>query len=321
VRTIFRCFAKWATRNEKDNGMSPFYFFPLLFLPIALIFAGLFVLKWRDRRDARRLPVDSKQLPNQAGAQIRQRLEDSLENFWSVAAMALFAGPAIPLIVLATEATRIAPELFDFGAWPILMYAVILVAGVVILIRKAREHILTMRRCREGLAAELATADGLQQLVPDGLMLFHDLPADGFNIDHVVVGHSVVFAVETKSRKKPAKGGKDSARVRYDGKALSFPEHVETKPLEQAARQARWLAEFLTGATGNSVRVIPVLALPGWYVELKASLPTSSNDVRVVNPKAASFMRTVNFGPRFEDDQRRRIAWALTKRYGDVAED
>jgi hypothetical protein len=32
-------------------------------------------------------------------------------------------------------------------------------------------------------------------------------------------------------------------------------------------------------------------------------------------------MRTVNFGPRLEDDQRRRIAWALTKRYGDVAED
>ncbi|MCZ8063078.1 hypothetical protein [Silanimonas sp.] len=92
--------------------------------------------------------------------------------------------------------------------------------------------------------------------------------------------------------------------------------------MEQAARQAaRWLADFLTGATGNPVRVIPVLALPGWYVELKASLPTSSNDVRVVNPKAASFMRTVDFGPRFEDDQRRRIAWALTKRYGDVAED
>lgn len=114
---------------------------------------------------------------------------------------------------------------------------------------------------------------------------------------------------------------KESARVRYDGKLLKFPEHVETKPLEQAARQARWLAEFLTGATGHPVRVVPVLALPGWYVELTAPISTSSNDVRVINPKAASFMRTVNFGPRLEDDQRRRIAWTLTKRYGDTAQD
>jgi hypothetical protein len=301
--------------------MSLLLILPLLFLPIVLIVAGLLLLKWRDQRDARRLPIDSKALPNQAGAQLRKRLDDAGDEYWSVAAIALFAGPMIPLIILIVEARKKAPELFDFSAWAVGTYLVMLLGGVAVLLQQARRHVLMMRRCREGLAAEIATADGLQQLVPDGLMLFHDLPAEGFNIDHVVVGHSVVFAVETKSRKKPAKGGKDSARVRYDGKALSFPEHVETKPLEQAARQARWLAEFLTGATGNPVRVIPVLALPGWYVELKASLPTSSNDVRVVNPKAASFMRTVNFGPRFEDDQRRRIAWALTKRYGDVAED
>jgi hypothetical protein len=301
--------------------MSPFLVLPLVFIPIGLIFAGLFFLKWRDRQDARRLPVDAKQLPNQAGAQIRQRLEAANDDFWTVSAAALVAGPTIPLFLLVVEAQQKTPELFDFGVWPIATYTVLLIGGVAVLLWQARRHILTMRRCREGLAAECAAADGLQQLVPDGLMLFHDFPADGFNIDHVVVGHSVVFAVETKSRKKPAAGGKENARVRYDGKTLKFPEHVETKPLEQAARQARWLSEFLTGATGNSVRVVPVLALPGWFVELTASIPPSSNEVRVVNPKAASFMRTVNFGPRMEDDQRRRIAWALTKRYGNVAED
>lgn len=301
--------------------MSPFLVLPLVFIPIGLIFAGLFFLKWRDRQDARRLPVDAKQLPNQAGAQIRQRLEAANDDFWTVSAAALVAGPTIPLFLLVVEAQQKTPELFDFGSRPIATYTVLLIGGVAVLLWQARRHVLTMRRCREGLAAECATADALQLLVPDGLMVFHDLPADGFNVDHVVVGHSVVFAVETKSRKKPAAGGKQNARVRYDGKALKFPEHVETKPLEQAARQARWLSEFLTGATGNSVRVVPVLALPGWFVELTASIPPSSNEVRVVNPKAASFMRTVNFGPRFEDDQRRRIAWALTKRYGNVAED
>ena len=301
--------------------MSPLLILPLIFLPVVLVVAGLFVLKWRDRRDARRLPVDAKAFPNQAGAQIRQRLEEGSDGFWSVAAMAMFAGPMIPLVILVSEARQKAPELFNFGAWPIATYLVILVGGVFVLLRQARLHVLTMRRCREGLAAELATAHGLQSLIPEGLLVFHDLPADGFNIDHVVVSKSVVFAIETKSRKKPAATGKASARVRYDGKALHFPDHVATKPLEQAARQARWLAEHLSGATGNPVRVIPVLALPGWFVEQAVSLPLAGNDVRVINPKNPAFMHKLNFGPVMADDQRRRIAWALNKRYGDMAED
>ena len=301
--------------------MSLLLILPLLFLPVALLIGGLLFLKWRDRRDARRLPVDSKTLPNQAGAGVRKRLDDAGEEFWTVAAMALFAGPMIPLLIVVADARNRTPELFDFSLWAVVTYLFTLIGGVIVLLRQARRHVLTIRRCRDGLAAELATAYGLQSLIPEGLLVFHDLPADGFNIDHVVVGKGVVFAIETKSRKKPAATGKGSARVRYDGKALHFPDHVATKPLEQAARQARWLAEHLSGATGNPVRVIPVVALPGWFIEQTASLPLSGNDVRVINPKNPAFMHKLNFGPAMAEDQRRRIAWALTKRYGDVAED
>jgi hypothetical protein len=300
--------------------MSTFLLLPLIFLPFALVAVSVLALKWLDRRDARRLPFDASTLQNQPGAQIRKQLDDAFENFWAVAAMALFVGAMIPLVLLVSEVYRKAPQVLAVGWGTIAMYVVMVGGSAVVLVRQARRHLLTMRRCREGFAAECATAEGLQQLVPDGLMVFHDLPAEGFNIDHVVVGHSVVFAVETKSRKKPAKGGKDSARVRYDGKVLAFPEHIETKPLAQAARQAKWLAEFLTGATGSPVRVIPVLALPGWYVELKVSLPTSSDQVRVVNPKAIGFMRTVPFGPPMDEAQRRRIAFQLNQRYGVMAE-
>jgi len=294
---------------------------PMLFLPLILTFGGLLLLKWSERRNVRRAPFDAKALRNQAGAQIRKQLEDATDGFWSVAATALFAGPAIPLLIFTLEASFRSPEFISINVWIIALYLLTVGVGSTILIAQANRHLQVMRRCREGLAAECATAQGLETLVPDGLMVFHDLPADGFNIDHVVVGQGVVFAVESKSRRKSSVSSKDSARVRYDGKTLRFPEHLESKPLEQAARQARWLADFLTGTTGNPVRVIPVLSLPGWYVELTASIPTASNDVRVINPKAPSFMRTVNFGPAMAEDQRRRIAWALTKRYGDQAED
>jgi hypothetical protein len=38
--------------------------------------------------------------------------------------------------------------------------------------------------------------------------------------------------------------------VFYDGTALKFPTWVETRPLEQAAGQPKWLSEYLSSAVG-----------------------------------------------------------------------
>ncbi|WP_435550294.1 hypothetical protein, partial [Desulfobacterium sp. N47] len=55
---------------------------------------------------------------------------------------------------------------------------------------------------------------------------------------------------------------------------------MDTKSLDQACRQAQWLSKWLSSATGESINVQPVVALPGWYVERK-----SPNGIPVINPK------------------------------------
>lgn len=107
-----------------------------------------------------------------------------------------------------------------------------------------------------------------------GAAVFHDLAGDKFNIDHVVIAPQGVFAVETKGYRKPNRdGGAADATVIYDGEVLKLPEWSGSGALRQAARQARWLSEWLTGATGESVQVTPVLALPGWFVDRKGRGP------------------------------------------------
>ncbi|MBA3486399.1 MAG: NERD domain-containing protein [Lysobacter sp.] len=164
------------------------------------------------------------------------------------------------------------------------------------------------------MAAELAVAQCLMPLMAEGLAVFHDLPADKFNIDHIVIGRSAVFAVEPKSRRKPGGKGRESARVNYDGARLHFPNHVEIKSVEQAAMQAQWLQKFLTSGTGETVRVIPVVALPGWYVENRS---TSRPDVLVTNCRNPGFMANGNFGAPFSEAMRKRIAHVLVERYPD----
>lgn len=142
--------------------------------------------------------------------------------------------------------------------------------------------------------------------------MFHDVQAGSFNIDHVVVSPAGVFAVETKSRRKPpAGGGAENVKVRYDGKALAFPGWTESEPIAQAERQARWLAEHLRKATGESFPVTPVLALPGWYVENVARI--ADGMVRVINPKKSDWLFLNSRGVALDRAAIQRVSFAVEK--------
>lgn len=138
---------------------------------------------------------------------------------------------------------------------------------------------------RLGYDAELAVGQELNTLMRHGYAVFHDVTLNNtissFNIDHIVVGKTGVYAVETKGRSKPIlKNGGHQHRVSFDGKRLSFPGWSEEKPAEQATRQAHSLQKWLSSAVGETVPVKAVIALPGWYVT-----HTQRSDIAVINGK------------------------------------
>ncbi len=168
----------------------------------------------------------------------------------------------------------------------------------------------------DGVRAEVAVArrlDGLQAL---GWQVLHEVPVADFDIDHVVVGRSAVFVLETKARRYgKANGG---PQVRFDGKALHFPTWSETRPLEQARVQGRWLAEYLETTLGQAVPVVPVLCLPGWTVQTDAQ--ADPGDLRVIAPAdaAAAFSEAQDRTP-LGAAQRARIVEAIHALYRTVA--
>lgn len=167
------------------------------------------------------------------------------------------------------------------------------------------------RNLRLGYDGELAVGQELNQLMRDGYHVFHDFPGEKFNIDHIVVGRSGVFAVETKARSKPVIGDKRAeAEVIYDGNCLMFPKWKETKPIEQAINQAKWLSKYLSDAVGEKIEAKPVVALPGWYVKR-----TSSHGIPVVNPKAFySLLKNSDLS----DSMIKRIAYQLNQKCRNV---
>lgn len=147
-----------------------------------------------------------------------------------------------------------------------LMISLIAASGMAIWFIRYGIHCLQEHRdCRLGWEGELAVAEALLPLAAKGFRIFHDVPANRFNIDHVVVGPTGVFAIETKVRIKRA--GTGAHKLKFDGENLIFPNYTTVKPIQQAEAQARWLHDFLSSAIAKQVRVQPVLCLPGWYVD------------------------------------------------------
>lgn len=138
--------------------------------------------------------------------------------------------------------------------------------------RKFRARYEEIRNLRLGYECELAVGQELDLLMLDGSRVFHDLPADGFNIDHVVVSQAGVFAVETKGRSKrfPEEDSKsDNFKVAYRAGKLEFPYFTDNSTIPQSVRQAKWLSNWLSSATGLSINAAPLVVLPGWFVEIK----------------------------------------------------
>lgn len=165
----------------------------------------------------------------------------------------------------------------------------VIIAGffliVVIITAIAQRKLKPLRQKRRayqlGFQGERYVAEELNQLLADGFEVFHDVPFDKFNIDHVLVGPQGIFAVETKTRRKPLQEGKKKWTVTFDGKALVFPTYRGTEEVDQAIRNRKSLAQWLSSATGDSLKAYAILTIPGWMVNTTALSP----EVQVLNPK------------------------------------
>ena len=148
---------------------------------------------------------------------------------------------------------------------------------------RLRRYRPLLRSLRQGLEGELVVGQYLEGLRASGYRVFHDVVGDGFNIDHVLIGPSGIYTIETKTWSKPQDG---DARVRFDGDRLVIGSLLPDKdPIVQARDQAHWLRTLLEESCGRRLETKPVILFPGWFVE---PLPRSIQNLWVLEPKALS---------------------------------
>jgi len=249
----------------------------------------LAVLSWtrKTRLAGRKSPL-TQGLLRPAGHSLRIQFDDVFSDVLGWLVIALF----LPVVVGALYSGVLLTPGRAFSWISAAIYFTFAVSVIAVSAYRAVKLLKQAMNLRMGWDAEMATGQELDQLMRSGAAVFHDLPAKEFNIDHVLICPSGVYAVETKSRLKAIAAGKEGVRVICEGTTLSFPDWKDSATVEQAHRQAKWLSAELTKAVGEPIRVSGVVALPGWFV-----VQNGRYEVKVLNPKNFRYLLDTRDAP------------------------
>jgi len=162
------------------------------------------------------------------------------------------------------------------------LYTFIALPVVILAAWKINRALAKARNLRLGRDGEKAVGQYLDVLRESGAKVPHDLPGNGFNIDHVVIHETGVYVIETKTLSKPDRG---EAKLIYDGTTvLKGGFKPDRNPIQQVRAARQWVKDLLLESTGKEFSVRAVVVYPGWFIQPTAE--AKSSDVWVLNPKA-----------------------------------
>jgi len=209
-------------------------------------------------------------LPGQSVEEQREKLIEDVFGQWAMVA-----------VFMATLA------MFEWYRWYMDMkptpvpFTIAAVFAALIAWWRVRRVIPVLKNLRLAREGERAVGQFLERLRESGHQVFHDVIGEGFNVDHVVIGPSGVYTVETKTWSKPLTG---SPQIVFDGECIKVGgRQPDRDPVTQARAQADWIKKLLRESAGKQPFVRPVVVFPGWYVTRAAA---AAKDVWVLEPKA-----------------------------------
>jgi hypothetical protein len=210
-----------------------------------------------------------------------ESLQSEIESLVYEGVMPYLLAALVLAIVAALEwiaALRHAPR----QPWVFTVMA--LLAGAAFAWRLARVR-RRLRQLKLGRDGERVVGQFLEGLRVSGARVFHDVPGEGFNLDHVVLSTHGCYVVETKTRRKPVRG---EARVTLGEDCVFVAGHLPTRnPVVQARAGAEWLRKLLEQSTGKRIAVRGVVVFPGWWVEpMSARWRQDPGTPWVLEPKA-----------------------------------
>ena len=238
-------------------------------MPVLFLLLGIAALGVLNRRLRKQIREEHRQSPlardmlRPPGYSLTEKLRDQSDEIY-VDAAAVFSAPLLGFAIHLSQS-------YFAGApapwWRAFAIGIVVLFTMVYLSHRLIKRLKGQRNYALAFEGELATGQELDQLMLDGCRVFHDVPTNYGNIDHVVVSHSGVYTIETKTVRKPMTQDENKVIVDHSQNVIRFPHYDYPIPTRQLETQRDWLAKYLSSAIAEEVAVEPMLALPGWFID------------------------------------------------------
>jgi Nuclease-related domain len=274
------------------------------------VVGGIWV--WRVKRRNERTPVVDKLLRT-TGEGHRRRLSA----FDDLLLLHLTGTALIPLLLMVIGLWIISGVSGPYQTLGLIILLVLLAVGLYFAAQWLIKILDERYEYRIGYFGEREVGEVVDGLRLKGFQVFHNVPASEvqpiFHLDHVIVGATGVFAIQTRSRTRGMpRPGFAEHKIIFDGQKLVYPWGDDFQGLEFARDRAIWLESWLAQILGRQVPVQPILVFPGWWVEEHAI-----NTVRVLNPKQIPAVVNRNT-PMLTEEQVETVTRQLEARCRDV---
>jgi len=168
--------------------------------------------------------------------------------------------------VVAIFAWLISAGLINFSYPSAIVVTVIFVVLSIRCYVKVKKLRRTLRFYRKGLEGERLVGETLNRLSNESTFVFHDIPGNRFNVDHIIVSTRGIFVIETKHFNREICNeffydGSMIYRVMKDGRKFPCP-----KLLPQIDGEARFIEQEIEHRTEMKLPIVKVAILIGSYI-------------------------------------------------------
>jgi hypothetical protein len=145
--------------------------------------------------------------------------------------------------------------------WMTTAMAVVYIVYAAIRVRPLRKKYRLLKLGRDG---ERIVGQELEKLRAHGYRVYHDFLADKFNIDHIIIGPTGVFTINTKAVSKPKNL---DTKIEYDGDVITVPgTRFDRDPIAQAKAERDHIRKWIRENANRDASVRPAVVFVGWYI-------------------------------------------------------
>ncbi|MCC5850223.1 MAG: NERD domain-containing protein [Verrucomicrobia bacterium] len=227
---------------------------------------------------AKKNPNDPKPI-RQAGESLRKQMDE----IWEANVNdQLFKGAFVFSALITGWVVVLSP---GYTVNTMILSTVIGLGYLLYLFLKIKRKLPYYHSLKKGMLGERLVEEQLNEIRKAGFDVFHDFILKDEhgteNIDHIIIGPSGVFTLETKNWTR--KNVPQDDRITYDGEVLKIGGYVqEERILKQPRRQAGKLQALLQPSIQEPLWVVPMMCFLDRYVQLTRFNPSG---LQVVNQR------------------------------------